>query len=452
MLTVGSVSTSNDGKNPRMISRKALTNVKEVVTPDSGVLANKSLADFYDIPECDIFQRADLFWAYSCLVKRQGHYNYRRISTTGSGPTMIVIDRNTGLARLMICLASNDYLNLTKHPKVIAAGIQAIQKYGSGAGSVPLLSGTLDIHIELEAKIAEFKGCEDAITYTSGFGSNFSTIFSLLGKNDVAVLDTLVHASIVDGCANTNRKRFSHNDPASLEKVLKKYKDQFRTKLVIIDGVYSMDGDIAKLDEIIWVSKKHRAYVMVDEAHATGVIGLSGKGTPEHFNVEGQVDIVAGTFSKGLGCVGGFIAGGKELIELLRFFSRGYMFSTAMTPQSTASLIAALDVIQNEPHLLQSLWHNIRHFRERLLSYGFNIGRSETAIFPIIIGDDYKVKEAVKLLHEQGIYANPVLYPAVRKSQSRIRMSLMSSHTIDHLDAAFEALKIVDKKIGICGS
>lgn len=417
------------------------------VMPES--FHNKSLADFYELPEGDVYSRADLFWKYSCYTKNQGHYNYRRISTSGSGPVMSVKDVVTGKMREMIYLASNDYLNLTKHPNVIEAGIAAIKKYGAGAGSVPLLGGTLDLHVELEKKIAEFKGCEDAIIYTSGFGSNCSTMLSLLGKNDLALLDTLVHASVVEGCFNTNVKPFLHNDPSSLARVLKKNQKQFRTVLVVIDGVYSMDGDIAKLDKILDVAHSYGAYVMVDEAHASGVIGATGKGTPELFHVEGNVDIVAGTFSKALGSVGGFIAAKKELIELLRFYSRGYMFSTAMTPQSTGSIIAALDTIQNEPEIMKSLWSNIRYFREKLLENGFDIGLSETAIFPISLGDDYKVKEAVKLLQEENIYANPVCFPAVRKNQSRIRMSLTANHTKDHLDMAINALLKVDQQIGI---
>lgn len=410
-----------------------------------------SLANFYELPEGDVFDRAEAFFQYSQYIKNKGHYNYRRISCTGSGPVMHVVDSQTQKIKEMINFASNDYHNLTKHPKVITAGNEALLKYGAGAGSVPLLGGTLDIHIELEKKIADFKGCEDAIIYTSGFGSNCSTMLSLLEKSDIAILDTLVHASIVDGCVKTNVKLFRHNDIESLTKVLERVRGQYRTILVVVDGVYSMDGDIAKLDEIVEVAHGNNAYVMVDEAHATGVIGADGKGTPKKFNIEGKVDIVAGTFSKALGVVGGFIAANKELVELLRFFSRGYMFSTAMTPQATGSIIASLDVISTEKNLMKNLWRNIHYFRENLVSNGFNIGLSETAIFPIIIGDDYKVKEAVRLLHEYNIYANPVLYPAVRKNKSRIRMSLTSEHTIEHLNQAIEALVDIDERLCITG-
>jgi glycine C-acetyltransferase len=219
--------------------------------------------------------------------------------------------------------------------------------------------------------------------------------------------------------------------------------------LVAVDGVYSMDGDIAKLDQIIEIAKHHGAYVLVDEAHATGVIGANGRGTPEHCGVSGKVDIVAGTFSKGLGGVGGFIASNRDLIGLLNFYSRSYMFSTAMTPQVTGSLIAALDVIENEPWLRENLWENIRYFRKNLLALGFNLGNSETAIFPVVIGDDYLVREMCRFLHEADIYVNPVLYPAVAKRLARIRMSLMSAHTKEHLDKALNALEDAGRKFGV---
>lgn len=411
---------------------------------------NKSLADYYNIDNCDIYKRANIFnneWIKN--LKDFEHYHYRRESISGSGPLIHIKKSGDKFATEMINLASNDYLNLTKHPKVISAGVDAIIKYGAGAGSVPLLGGTLDIHLELEKKIAEFKGCEDAIIYTSGFGSNSSTLMSLLGEGDLAILDSLVHASIMDGCINTTTKTFLHNDCDSLEKILKRYSSKYRTKLIVVDGVYSMDGDIAKLDEIVSIAKKYNAYVMVDEAHATGVIGQTGKGTPEYFSLEGKVDIVAGTFSKGLGVVGGFVAGKKELIELLRFYSRAYMFSTAMTPQATASTIAAIDVVNQEPQIMNKLWRNIHHFRERLLSSGFNIGLSETAIFPIIIGDDEKVKEAVRLLEQQNIYANSVLYPAVRRKESRIRMTVTAEQSQEQLDTAIDALLTIDESLKI---
>lgn len=410
---------------------------------------NYSLADFVKVEDLDIMGRARLFKEFSNDVMEKRHSQYRRVSIDGSGPVIKVQDKYTGDIREMVYLASNDYLNLTKHPRTIAAGRAALEKYGSGAGSVPLLGGTLDLHIELEQKVAKFKGCESAIIYTSGFGSNCGTLLSLLQENDIAILDMLVHASIIDGCKNTNTKFFRHNDMGSLEHALSKVRDKYRTKLIVVDGVYSMDGDIAHLDKIVELARAYGAYVMVDEAHASGVIGETGRGTPQHFNIEGKVDIVAGTFSKALGSVGGFIAAKQELIELLHFYSRPYMFSTAMTPQSAGSLIAALEVIEDEPQLREQLWSNINYFKENLLSLGFNLGDSETAIFPIIVGDDLKVKEICRRLHDMDIYVNPVVYPAVPKKLSRIRMSIMSTHTREHLDKALNALEIVGKEYDI---
>ena len=410
---------------------------------------NFSLADFMLIEDADIMGRARLFKEFSNDVFERRHAQYRRVSIDGSGPIMRVQDKYTGSIKEMVYLASNDYLNLTKHPRTIAAGKAALEKYGSGAGSVPLLGGTLDLHIELEEKVAKFKGCESAIIYTSGFGSNCGTLLSMLQENDIAILDMLVHASILDGCKNTNTKFFRHNDMKSLEHALTKVKDKYRTKLIIVDGVYSMDGDIAHLDEIVELAKAYGAYVMVDEAHASGVIGKTGRGTPQHFNIEGKVDIVAGTFSKALGSVGGFIAAKSELIELLHFYSRPYMFSTAMTPQSAGSLIASMEVIEDEPQLREKLWSNITYFKKNLLNLGFNLGDAETAIFPIIIGDDLKVKEVCRRLHDMDIYVNPVLYPAVPKKLARIRMSIMATHTKEHLDQALNALEVVGKEYNI---
>jgi len=411
-----------------------------------------SLIDFIDIDGCDIMQRAKVFNEYTLNVKEKKHNSYRRVSTTGSAPVIRIFDSHTNKEKKMIYLASNDYLNLTNHPRTISAGIKAIQKYGAGSGSVPLLGGTFDIHVELEKKIAKFKGCKNAILYSSGYGANCGSLLALLKQKDIAILDRLSHASLIDGCQNTNMKFFKHNDLKSLEQILDRSQKEYRTKLVVIDGVYSMDGDIAPLDKIVELAKQYEAYVLVDEAHATGVIGKTGKGTPEHLGLEGKVDIVAGTFSKALGCVGGFVAANDELVELLHYYSRSYMFSTAPSPQVIGSLLEGLDVIETEPELRIKLWRNINYFKENLLRLGFNIGNSQTAIFPIIIGDDYKTKEACRMLHERGIYVNSVLYPAVQRKLSRLRISLMATHTKEHLDKVLYSLEEVGVKLNIISS
>jgi len=375
---------------------------------------------------------------------------FNRISLNGSSYSRLVFDRYSN-KKEMIYLASNDYLNLTQHPRVISSAINAIKQYGTGAGSAPLFGGAIDKHVELEQKIAKLKGCEAALIYTSGFGTNYGTISALLHEKDVAILDMYVHASIIDGCKNTNTKFFKHNDIDSLEKVLRNAKDKYNTKLIIVDGVFSMDGDIARLDKIVELAKLYSAYVMVDEAHATGIIGENGRGTPEYFNIEGKVDIVAGTFSKALGGVGGFVAATNDIIKFLKFNSRSYIFSTALPPSIACSAIESINIIETEPIHRKKLWQNIEYFRSNLLKMGFNIGNSQTAIFPIIIGDEYKVMSMNRELNKENIFVNAAFYPAVPRRLSRIRMSLMSTNTTDQLDRVFDILETLGKKYGVIG-
>lgn len=407
-----------------------------------------SLADFMNKGDRPLSELASDFYSFRQDYDDRGHYHYRRVSLSGSAPIITMLDRH-GHPRDMLFFASNDYLNLTKHPRTIEAGIKAVEKYGSGAGSVPLLGGTLDIHIELEKKIAAFKGCQAAILFSNGFGSNSGTLQALLGENGCAICDMLVHASLIDGCKGSHMEFFKHNDVDSLERVLNKVKGHHSNIIVIVDGVYSMDGDIAPLDKICEIAHAHGALVMVDEAHATGVIGDFGRGTPEHFHIEGKVDIVAGTFSKAVGSVGGFIASTNEIINYLFFYARSYMFSTAITPQATASITAALDVIEQEQNLRQDLWKNIDYFRSGLERIGVNIGNARTAIFPIVVGDDYKVKEMCRECHENGIYVNPVLYPAVQRRLARLRFSLMCNHRQEHLDKALDFVEYLANKYDI---
>ena len=410
---------------------------------------NKTLKDYLSESTTDLNEKANEFYQYRNYQFDNKHMHYKRIALNGSRPIREVYDMYTKQVRSMIYLASNDYLNLATHPKVVEAGQQALLKYGAGAGSVPLLGGSIDLHEQLEKKVAQFKGQEAAIIFTSGFGANNGVLSSLLGKNDLAILDMLAHASIIDGCKNTNMKFFLHNDLDSLEKILKTSQGKYNNVLIAVDGVYSMDGDIAPLDKLHELAKRYKAYLYVDEAHASGVIGANGRGTPEHFGLEGQIDFVAGTFSKALGGVGGFVATTKELAFMLNFFSRPYMFSTGMTPQVAASMLASMEVIEQEPHRREKLWSNIHHFKNGLESLGFTLENCETAIFPLIIGDDYKVKEAVRILHEMDVYVNPVLYPAVSFKKSRIRMSLMSEHTHAHLDEVLDKLEYVSNKLKI---
>ena len=309
----------------------------------------------------------------------------------------------------------------------------------------------MTLHRDLEHKLAVMKGCEDAIVFTSGYSSNVGCVSGLVRKDDVAVNDRLNHASIIDGCrlSGATFRAFRHNDPAGLERILADCDREYQGKLVIVDGVYSMDGDIARLPELLPLCRKYGARLMIDEAHATGVIGAHGRGTPEHWGLEGQIDIVAGTLSKALGAVGGFICSTREVVHYLRFYARSYMFSTALPPATAASLMASIDVIHDEPELRERLWDHIKFLTDGLRGLGFDLGKAETAIIPIVVGDIEKLKPMSKEVHEAGLFINPVYYPAVPKKQDRLRISLMATLERKDLEYTLEVLERVGKKYGI---
>lgn len=412
-----------------------------------------SLVDFAEYPHRDLFAKTVRFGRFTDDIAARGHDLYRRTLLTGSEHRAVMRDPFTGEVREMVMMGTNNYLGLSTHPRVVAAGTAANEKYGAGAGSVPLLAGTLDIHRELEEKLAKFKGCEDAIIFTSGYSSNVGCVSALVRQGDVAINDRINHASIVDGCklSGGDTRWFRHNDMKNLARALRDADQAYNGKLIIVDGVFSMDGDICKLPEIVALAKQYGARVMIDEAHASGVIGAHGRGTPEHWNMEGQVDIVAGTLSKGLAGVGGFIAGSREVINYLRFYARSYMFSTAMTPAITASLIAAIDVIETEPELRARLWANIDYMMTNLRGMGFDLGNAETAIIPIIIGDDTKVKDMAADIHKAGVHLNPVFFPAVARKKCRLRLSIMATHTREDLDQTLNAIEATARKHGVYG-
>jgi glycine C-acetyltransferase len=339
-------------------------------------LTEQNLSHFIELPDKDIFAKARPFYNFINDLKQNELYHWHRTLTSPSANRVKIKDIYTGQVREMIMMASNNYLGLTTHPRVVEAGRRAHDKYGAGAGSVPLLGGNLDLHRELELRLAEFKGCEDAIIFTSGYSSNVGCVSAFVRNGDVAINDRLNHASLLDGCklSGGTLRSFLHNDLNSLEKVLKSCDKDFNGKLVIVDGVFSMDGDITPLPEILELAHRYGARVMIDEAHASGVIGANGRGTPEHFSVEGKTDIVAGTLSKGLAGVGGFVASTKDVINYLRYYARSYMFSTALPPAVTGSLIEAINVIETEPELRDRLWHNIRFMINNLRGMGVMTG------------------------------------------------------------------------------
>lgn len=412
-----------------------------------------SLADFHEQPDPDIFAKAHSFNRFVEDVSARGHYTYARIILGANRNRVLIQDAATGQRREMIQMASNNYLGLTTHPRVVEAGRKANEKYGAGAGGVPLLAGYLDLLQELEQRLARFKSTEDCVVFSSGYSSNVGCISALIRKGDVALNDRLNHASLIDGCrfSGGELRTFKHNNMESLERVLTECESKYLGKLVVVDGVFSMDGDITDLPSVVETARRHGARVMIDEAHASGIIGEHGRGTPEHFGMEGQVDIVAGTLSKALGGVGGFICGSREVIRYIRFYARSYMFSTALPPAVTGSLIEAINVIEDEPQLRAMLWKNIHYMHDNLKKLGFDIGPTATAIVPILIGDDVVTREMGRRVHELGVFLNPVYYPAVPKRLSRLRLSIMATHTSADLDETLSVIERVGREFGVIG-
>jgi 8-amino-7-oxononanoate synthase len=352
--------------------------------------------------------------------------------------------------RKVLMFGSNSYLGLTNHPKIIEAGVAALKKYGSGCAGSPFLNGTLDIHIELEEKLASFVGKEKAIVYSTGFHANIGVIPTVVGRGDHLILDELNHASIIEGRRISYAKnyKFKHNDMASLEGILKKIPYD-EVKLIVVDGVFSMEGDISNLPEITKLARKYNADVYVDEAHSLGVFGKGGTGICNHFGITEDVDLIMGTFSKSLAAIGGFIATDKETINYLRHTSRPYIFSASISPSATASVIAALDVIKEEPERIDHLWDITNYSLNAFRTNGFEIGPTQSPIIPLYIRDSEKTFLITKEIYDAGIFVNPVIPPACSPDATLIRFSLMATHTHDQVDIAIDKLTKVFKKYGV---
>jgi len=349
-----------------------------------------------------------------------------------------------------VSLVSNDYLNFTQHPKVKLAAIEGIEKYGTGAGASPLIGGHHEYHEMLQTKIASFfnRPPDSALIFTTGYTANSAAILAILKKEDVAILDMAVHASVYEGCKETNLKMFLHNDLESLERILKDAQDKFRTRLVIIDGVYSQDGDLAKMEAILTLTKQYGGFLMVDDAHGIGVLGKNGRGAMEVFGLTDKIDIISGTLSKAFGHIGGFVISTPQIINFLKFQSRQQVFSSTSTP-AAAGLLKAIDLIDEEPQWRQMLADNVTYFKKGLTDLKLNIGNTESAIIPVKIGDAHKTGDAGRLLLDAGIYANTIVYPGVARKNARIRTSLMATHTREHLDKALNAFEYVNQKLHI---
>ena len=377
-------------------------------------------------------------------AKAKGIYPYFR-EIQSDQDTVVTIS-----GKRVLMFGSNAYLGLTNHPKVKQAAIEAIEKYGTGMAGSRYLNGTLDIHVELEKKIARFMGKEDAITFSTGFQVNLGVVSCLTGREDYILWDELDHASIIEGhrLSYSNKLKFKHNDMDSLERQLQKCEPD-KIKFIVVDGVFSMEGDIANLPEIVRLARKYNANIMVDEAHGLGVLGRQGRGACDHFGLLPQVDLVMGTFSKSLASIGGFIAGSQTVIDFLRHTSRSYIFSASNTPAATAAANAALDIMMNEPERFDHLWKLTHYALQRFREIGCEIGHTATPIIPLFIRDNDKTFYVTKYLFEQGIFVNPVVSPAVAPTDTLIRFSLMATHTFDQLDYALEKIEECFQKAGI---
>ena len=347
----------------------------------------------------------------------------------------------------VLMFGSNSYMGLTNHPKVIEAAVEATKKYGTGMAGSPFLNGTLDIHKELEAKLADYIGKEDVMIYSTGFGVNLGVVSTLTGREDYIILDEQDHASIIEGrrLAFSNYLKYRHNNMESLEQQLKKC-DPDKVKLIVTDTVFSMEGDVANLPEIVKLAKKYNASVMADEAHGIGVFGKGGRGVVNHYGLTDDVDLIMGTFSKSFASLGGFIATDKEITNYLRHHSRSYIFTASITPASTAAASAALDIIIAEPERQEHLWDITNYALENFREMGCEIGHTSTPIIPLFIRDDYKTFHVTRDLLDEGVFVNPVVTPAVAPHDTLIRYSLMATHTKEQVSRSLEAIRKVFKK------
>ena len=380
-------------------------------------------------------------------IQRAGLYSFFRVVDSAQDPEVVIGGRR------MIMLGSNNYLGLTNDARVKEAAIEAIRKYGSGCAGSRFLNGTLDLHVTLEERLALFMRQEAAVIFATGFQVNLGAISCLVGKGDTVYLDKQDHACILDGARLSfgDVRKFRHNDPADLRRQMKN-DAAARGRLIVVDGVFSMEGDIAPLPELVEVARDFEAGIMVDDAHGIGVLGPTGRGTAEHFGLEEEIDLIMGTFSKSMASVGGFIAGEATVIDYIKHRARTLIFSAAPPPASVAAALATVDIMEQEPERRERLWQNARFFSDGLRSLGLDTGGSQTPVVPVVVGEDFTALKMVQRLHEEGVFVNCVLSPATPPGRALIRTSLMATHTQDQLGRALEAIEKVGREVGLVRS
>jgi 8-amino-7-oxononanoate synthase len=397
-----------------------------------------------EVERVDIFDKCNEVTTRAALARDANVYPYYRVITTPQDPVVVHGGHE------LVMLGSNNYLGLTNHPAVKEAAATGLAMYGTGCAGSRLLNGTLDIHVQLEERLAEFMNRDAVLTFSTGFQVNLGVLSCLLGRHDIAFLDSLDHACIIDGCrlGFGRSYKFRHNDMADLEKKLSNAPDE-KGKIIVVDGVFSMEGDVAPLVEIAALKNRYGARMMVDDAHGLGVFGEHGRGTPEHFGVEGEVDLVMGTFSKSLAAIGGFIAGSPDVIDYIKHEARSEIFSAAPPPASVAAALKAIEIVECEPERRKQLWENTLYMKHEFENLGFDTGDCASPVIPLVVGEDMTAFEMTIRLQEEGVFANPVVSPAVPPGRSMIRTSYMATHTRQHLDQALEAFAKVGRELDI---
>jgi glycine C-acetyltransferase len=378
-------------------------------------------------------------------LRDSGLYNRIRTLSSPQGAWLVV----DGARTLNFC--SNNYLGLANHPRLVSAAREAVQKYGVGPAAVRTIAGTMDLHLQLEERLAAFKGVESAVTFQSGFNANLATIPALVGKADVIFSDELNHASIIDGCrlSRASIVRYAHCDSQDLRKALEEHRSDYPRALVVTDGVFSMDGDVAPLDKIYEVSSPYETILMVDDAHGEGVLGRGGRGIVDHFDLHGKVDVEVGTLSKAFGVVGGVVAGNPLVVEWLRQRGRPFLFSSAVTVPDAAACLAALDILEESTELVEKLWTNTEYFKAEMGSLGFDTGESVTPITPIMLGEASLAQQFSRELFDNGVFAMAIGFPTVPRGKARIRVMISAAHEIQDLDQGLEAFASVGRELGV---
>ncbi len=401
-----------------------------------------TMRDFVGGSDSDVFAKTQRFGRFLSSRNEQGLFWYGMASKGVCTNRAVIHDEYEGREREFLLFASNNYLGLANDPRVIESIVRTTRSHGATNTGSRLIGGTTDLHKQLEHDLARLKGREDCIVFPSGYSANLGAISALLGANDLAITDMYNHMSIQDGCrlSGASKRIFTHNDMTSLEDVLQRSQDRPGGRLIVVDGVFSMHGDVVRLPELLRLARQYGARVLVDDAHSTGVLGASGSGTTEHFHLKGEVDLEVGTMSKALGGQGGFVAGDKQVIDYLRFYANSYVFAATIPAPVAAGLITSVELMQSEPQRLARLWENIRYLKSRLDALGFDTEESDSAIIPVVIGDEKRAMELGRSVRRRGMFCQTVVFPGVAVGDARLRISVMESHTREDLDEAVRIL------------